>query len=73
VEERLDVLSEIPMLIVHAVNDRFVSPKKTQRGIQALQSSGVDVRVLSFEGEHQVPCFLAPSIQEWLERIQFNT
>jgi phospholipase/carboxylesterase len=72
VEERLDVLSEIPMLIVHAVNDRFVSPKKTQRGIQALQSSGVDVRVLSFEGEHQVPCFLAPSIQEWLERIQFN-
>ena len=73
VRERLDVLSQTPMLIAHAVNDRFVSPKKTQRGIRALQSAGMDVRVLSFEGEHQVPFSLAPSIQEWLERIQFNT
>ena len=56
-------------LLIHGERDRSVSPESAERGRAALESAGVEVRVLTFDAGHTIGRAQSGAIGEWLDEV----
>ncbi len=57
-----------PLLLTHGSKDEIVPLEASKRIISAMKDNKLDAQLIIFEGGHQIPLELIPSIQSLLQK-----
>ena len=57
-----------PLLLTHGSKDEIVPLEASKRIIKAMKENKLDAQLIIFEGGHQIPLELIPSIQSSLQK-----